>query len=205
MVIVGVVSDDRALVRAVCGGVREARGFELGPRPEIVCVDLETPGAFALLRRARAEVIALTASGDGVLVRRALRFGAVDCLAVLFAGERLRWALVAARRRAAVAAGRLSQPEIDALRRGHSGRWLPRGVDQRRLDQMRAALRLRGGPLTAEAAGAAIGIKRTTARRYLEYLVTVGEASAAERALGPGRPTKESETGRTTPAWRATR
>src|SRR5262249_40200921 len=152
---------------------------------------LSAASAFDVLRRVRGEVIALTTSGDAGLVRRALRFGAVDCLTVPFAAERLRWALVAARRRAAGGGGRLAPPEVDALRRGHAGRWLPRGLDARRLDQVRAAPRLRGGPMTAETTAAAIGIERTTARRYLEYLLTIGEVSVSERSAGPGRPTKE--------------
>ena len=55
---------------------------------------------------------------------------------------------------------------------------------------MRALLRDRGQPLTAEELADELGVARTTAWRYLEYLVTVGDATVELQPAGPGRPPK---------------
>lgn len=207
-----VAAADEESARRGCRYVKDEPAFELvglsgnapaalamsrTAHPDVVVLDLDLPGGLALLRRLRAEgqpveVVAVTARADAEVVRAVLRLGAVDCLVKPFTRERLRRGLALCRRRLASTAGgqRLTQEQIDALTRGHTGRWLPRGVQPRRLEQMRVALRLHGSPLTAETAGSLIAVDRTTARRYLEYLVTVGEAQVEELPDGPGRPPK---------------
>ena len=86
----------------------------------------------------------------------------------------------------------LAQRDIDELtaasRPPH--RWLPRDLDRERLEQVRCALASARRPLTAQQVGSATGVARTTARRYLEYLVTIDEATVETHCPGPGRPLK---------------
>ncbi|WP_220505379.1 hypothetical protein [Microbispora sp. H10830] len=42
--------------------------------------------------------------------------------------------------------------------------------------------------MSAQAVGAAVGVSRVTARRYLEHLVDTGVARRVPRYGGPGRP-----------------
>ena len=61
------------------------------------------------------------------------------------------------------------------------------------VDLLRAVLASARRPLTAEEVGRATGVARTTARRYLEYLVTIGETTVESQRVGPGRPFKSYE------------
>jgi response regulator of citrate/malate metabolism len=170
-------------------------------RPHLLVMDVELPGenGLALLRRLRAagsavEAIVVTASGDARVVRAAMRLGAVDYLIKPHRPERLRQALGLFLLRAACAAPgtRLEQDDIDRLTamRDSPRRWLPKDLDPQRLDQIRTAIETAGMPLTAEEVALRIGVARTTARRYLEYLVTVTEATVEQVPDGPGRPPK---------------
>ena len=65
---------------------------------------------------------------------------------------------------------------------------LPRGIDAITLDKIRSVVQTRGD-WSAEAVGEKIGASRTTARRYLEYLVTTTTELTAEVSQGAvGRP-----------------
>lgn len=208
-----VVAGTPELARLQCRLLREHRGFEvvcatadpdtaleatrtLGP--QLVLVDLElSGGGLELLRRVRwvgapVEAIATGADADADTVRAVLRLGPLDYLVKPFEPEHLRRSLGRFRRRmaASAAARGLTQEEIDALARGDTGRWLPRDLEPRRLDDVRALLRESGTPLTADELADELGVARTTAWRYLEYLVTVGDATVELQSAGPGRPPK---------------
>jgi response regulator of citrate/malate metabolism len=208
-----VVAGTEPLARLQARYVREQPGFDLicatsDParalaaastlRPHLLLVDLELAGGgLELLGTVRArgapvEAIVTGAASDPETVRAALRLGALGYLVKPFEPERLRRSLATFRRRMAVgaAARRLTQEEVDCLVRSDGGRWLPRDLDEQRLEQVRAALRLHGGPLTADELAESLGVARTTAWRYLEYLVTVGDASVELLPAGYGRPPK---------------
>ena len=207
------VAGTRPLARLQSRYVREQPGFELvcatsDPRralaavgtlrPHLALVEVGLAGAgLNLLADIRAggapvEVIVTGADPSADTVRAALRLGALDYLVQPFEPERLRRSLAAFRRRmaAGAASGPLSQDEVDELVRRDGGRWLPRDLDEQRLEEVRAALRLHGGPLTADELADSLGVARTTAWRYLEYLVTVGDASVELLPAGYGRPPK---------------
>jgi response regulator of citrate/malate metabolism len=206
------VAGTRPVARLQSRYVREQPGFELvcvtsvpgralaavrTLQPQLVLVEAGAAGGgLALLADIRAsgvpvEVI-VTGDSHPETVRAALRLGAIDYLVKPFEPERLRRSLAAFRRRMAVdaATGPLTQDEIDCLVRRDGGRWLPRDLDEQRLEEVRAALRLHGGPLTADELAEALGVARTTAWRYLEYLVTVGDASVELLPADYGRPPK---------------
>ena len=56
------------------------------------------------------------------------------------------------------------------------------------LDKIRCLFKQETGQLTADEAGEKIGASRTTARRYLEYLITTGELVADLSYGTVGRP-----------------
>lgn len=65
---------------------------------------------------------------------------------------------------------------------------LPKGIDKLTLDKVLVVLKETMQGLTAEQVGKELGVSRTTARRYLEYLVSQGDI-AADLSYGMvGRP-----------------
>jgi response regulator of citrate/malate metabolism len=95
----------------------------------------------------------------------------------------------------------MDQHAIDAARASAAPahRWLPKDITQARLDEVRSSLLAANDPISAEAIAADLGISRVTSRRYLEYLVTLGEASWNSVVAGRGRPSKVYEVGHAPP------
>ena len=216
-----VVDPDRDAARLHCRLLAQQPGFKVvgvatsasqaaamlgNLRPHLALLDIALPEGegLLLLRRLRAsgrplEVVVATASTDAEVVSAAVQLGVVDYVVKPFHSERLRQSLGRFRRRSAAAAApagtRLAQHDIDELTANsrHERRWLPRDLQPERLEQVRAVLASAGRPLTAQQVGRATGVARTTARRYLEYLVTIGETTVESQRVGPGRPFKSYE------------
>jgi len=168
-------------------------------QPELVILDLQLAGmnGLRLLRTLRgldhpAEVIAVTASASPDVVRRVVQLGVIDYLVKPFEPERLEQALgLFLRRMAALKHGRFEQTQIDAYTSSGRAapRWLPKGLAVGPLREVRGTLS-DGLATSAEEIAGRLEISRVTARRYLEYLVTVGEARVELHSAGPGRPRK---------------
>jgi response regulator of citrate/malate metabolism len=210
-----VVEDDRTVASVHCrlvarmpsftpvgvaGTAEQAHEMVSNLQPHLILLDLGLPGGsgITLLRRLRVagapvEVIAVTAASSTKVVRAALHLGVIDYLVKPFSPERLRQGLGHfLARMSALHPDRLDQTAVDMLREmGPSGaRWLPKDLSPDRLQEVQRRLRAAGSPLTAGDVGAATGIARVTARRYLEYLVTIGEAMCESVVAGRGRPRK---------------
>jgi response regulator of citrate/malate metabolism len=210
-----IVEDDPVVARMHCRFVTRVPGFEVAGvagtaataeqligslRPDLLLLDLGLPdrSGIELLRVLRGrgdevEAIAVTAASAAAVVRSTVHLGVVDYLVKPFDQERLRQSLSLFRRRMAMLSGkRLQQPEVDRLRTDGPGaqRWLPRDLSPARLEQVRSRFADATEPVTAAQLAGLLGISRVTARRYLEYLVTIGRARASAAASGPGRPTK---------------
>jgi len=65
---------------------------------------------------------------------------------------------------------------------------LPKGIDALTLDAVRQVFMPSSDAMSAEDVGVVIGASRTTARRYLEYLVSTRELEAKVRYGTVGRP-----------------
>lgn len=89
----------------------------------------------------------------------------------------------------------ITQQEVDSLLRKEvevtsniDRSMLPKGIDPLTLEKVLEVLRKVGAGLTAESVAKEIGVSRTTARRYLEHLVSI-EQIEADLAYGTvGRP-----------------
>jgi response regulator of citrate/malate metabolism len=210
-----VVEDDRVVAGVHCRFVNRVPGFAVVGatataaearaatrklRPDLILLDIGLPGedGLALLRGLRAaedavEVIAVTAASSTAAVRAAVQLGAVDYIVKPFDQDRLRKALgLFQRRMAMLETTQLAQEEVDRICSDgpNAYRWLPRDLSAERLEDIRAMLSGSGEAATAARVAAEVGVSRVTARRYLEYLVTIGQATMEPVAVGPGRPRK---------------
>lgn len=210
-----VVEDDRVVARLHCRFVARVPGFcAVGVactaaqaqemvhtlRPDLLLLDIGLPGesGIALLRRLRAdgdpvEVIVVTAATSTETVRAIVHLGALDYLVKPFDQDRLRKSLgLFQRRMGRLAGAQLAQHEVDRICSDgpNAFRWLPRDLSGARLDEIRAILSRTQRPATADTVAAEAGVARVTARRYLEYLVTIGQATMQPVVGVPGRPRK---------------
>ncbi|MGI8712405.1 MAG: response regulator [Solirubrobacteraceae bacterium] len=210
-----VVEDDRVVAGLHCRFVSRESGFSVvgvagaalqaermiaALKPDLLLLDLGLPDetGIGLLRRLRArgetvEAIVVTAASATRVVRATVHLGVVDYLVKPFDQERLRQSLALFRRRMAMLSGsRLVQDEVDQICSDgpNSRRWLPRDLSEERLAEIQRAFRSFDCPATAAEVADHSGVSRVTARRYLEYLVTIGQATTSIAAAGPGRPSK---------------
>jgi response regulator of citrate/malate metabolism len=210
-----IVEDDAVVARLHCRFIARVPGFTpIGVaataaqaermvatlHPDLMLLDLGLPGAsgVSLLRTLRGrgdatEVIAVTAATTTRTVHATVQLGVVDYVVKPFDQDRLRKALgLFQSRMAMMATTTLAQEEVDRIYSDgpNAHRWLPRDLAHDRLADVRRLLEASDGPLSAVDVAAGAGIARVTARRYLEYLVTIGQAQLDLRSDGPGRPRK---------------
>ncbi|MDT0319731.1 response regulator [Streptomyces millisiae] len=166
---------------------------------DLLLLDLYLPDGHGLrlvrsLRAAGhgADVIAVTSARDLAVVREGVSLGVVQYVLKPFTFATLRDRLVryAEFRAAAGEAG--GQEEVDralAALRAPRPAELPKGMSGPTLTSVTRVLREAGeAGVTASAAGAAVGISRITARRYLEHLVDSGRAERRPQYGQVGRP-----------------
>ncbi|MFL1406702.1 response regulator [Marinobacter sp. M1N3S26] len=173
-------------------------------RPDLVLLDVYFPdgNGLELLRELRAsdspsDVILITAAKEVDTLRSALRGGVFDYILKPLVFERLQAAIQRYRehRETLDSLGDVAQKEVDALlprtppeSAGEpAAPRLPKGIDALTLDKIREVVRT-NGDWSAEAVGQEIGASRTTARRYLEYLVSTDELTAEVTYGTVGRP-----------------
>ncbi len=171
--------------------------------PDLILLDVYFPdgSGLELLRELRAQdsrsdVILITAAKEVDTLRSALRGGVFDYILKPLVFERLEEAINRFRHQLEHLSGlnQLAQNEVDALiprsteesSTSTIGR-LPKGIDALTLEKIQEVI-ANGEPWSAEEVGSAIGASRTTARRYLEYLVGAGTLTAEVTYGNIGRP-----------------
>ena len=159
-------------------------------KPDLVLLDIQFPdgSGLDLLRQMRAaesrtDVIMVTAAKEVDSLSEALRLGVFDYVLKPLVFDRLAKALEhfkAHHRTLADPGAELSQNEVDKLLPRHQQNdqtadtlraILPKGIDQLTLDKVNTVFLENQGSFSAEQVSEEIGTSRTTARRYLEYLV----------------------------------
>ncbi|HGY9594210.1 TPA: response regulator [Vibrio campbellii] len=170
-------------------------------KPDLLLMDVYLPDGTGLeiLNTLRAnnqtcDVILITAARDVDTLQQAMRGGVVDYLLKPVMFPRLEAALqkyISQRQQLDVVES-LDQNLVDKMLQSsvsaeNAPQRLPKGIDGVTLDKIRA---LFGGEVmfTADEAGEKIGASRTTARRYLEYLISSGELEADLNYGTVGRP-----------------
>ncbi|WP_394210332.1 response regulator [Enterovibrio calviensis] len=179
-------------------------------KPELLLLDNHFPNGTGLdlLRKLRAnnsatDVILITAAKEVDTLRDALRSGVFYYILKPLVFERLQEVIAqyAAHLEKLRAMESLAQTDVDTLlpqrmtsapttdstTNTHSLR-LPKGIDVITLDKIRAVFADSDEPLNAEEVGTLIGASRTTARRYLEYMVSTLELEAQVNYGSVGRP-----------------
>lgn len=173
-------------------------------KPQLVLLDVYLPDGNGLdiLRYLRqqhqCDVILITAARDVDTLQQAMRGGVVDYLLKPVIFSRLESTLNKYKQRVSgfEQASSLDQGLVDKMFQSNSGGQdgsrnelrLPKGIDGVTLDKIRCLFKQGNDQLTADEAGEQIGASRTTARRYLEYLITTGELVADLRYGAVGRP-----------------
>jgi len=169
-------------------------------RPDLVLLDIYLPDVSGLdvLRRLRrpdgpsVDVIAVTAAKDVKTLRSAMQGGVIHYLVKPFLFETLRERLeqYAALRRRLERLAEASQGDVDqlfAMLRTEGRGGLPKGISG---PTLRLVVDVLGeaGELSAVDVAIRSGISRGTARRYLEYLATLGTVEMTLRYGATGRP-----------------
>ncbi|MFI8520427.1 response regulator [Streptomyces sp. NPDC085481] len=165
---------------------------------DLILLDLYLPDGHGLqlLRALRAaghsaDVIAVTSARDLAIVREGVSLGVVQYVLKPFTFATLRDRLARYAEFRATAGEASGQDEVDralATLRTPQPASLPKGLSAPTLEAVTRTLRGAAEGLTAAEAGAAVGISRITARRYLEHLVTEGRAARAPQYGQIGRP-----------------
>ncbi|MFJ5965948.1 response regulator [Bacillus sp. NPDC093026] len=141
------------------------------------------------------DVIIITAATETMLLRDALHYGVVHYLIKPVTAQKFAQVLTEYKEKKDLinSKNEVNQTMID-LFFGHmheeqkDDRDLPTGINSLTLDKVKKLMASEENGITAEELGEKMGASRTTARRYVEYLVTTGECRA-ELAYGIiGRP-----------------
>jgi len=169
--------------------------------PDLVLLDIYLPDISGLevIRRLRidghagVDVIAVTAAKDVQTLRAAIHGGVLHYIVKPFVFDTFRDRLerYAAVRRRLERIGEASQGEIDqlfSLLRAQGRAALPKGISAPTLTIVVDAVRATEDELTAVEVAERAGISRGTARRYLEYLATLGTVELSLRYGAAGRP-----------------
>lgn len=196
----------------LCGiahSLEDARDLIDVMAPDLILLDIYFPdgSGLDLLRELRAkdsssDVILITAAKEVESLRSALRGGVFDYILKPLVFERLEEAVSRYRDHLRHLSGliQIAQKEVDVLlpRSGDASQSkrperLPKGIDSITLDKIREVVSS-GNKWSAEEVGNAMGASRTTARRYLEFLVGMGELTAEVTYGSVGRPERRYHT-----------
>jgi response regulator of citrate/malate metabolism len=215
MISVLIVEDDEVAAEANRRYVERTGGFTvagvarsghealraLRERPvDLVLLDFYLPDTHGLelCRRMRAagllcDVIAVTSARDLSVVRAAVSVGVTQYLIKPFTyaalAEKLRrYAEFRSTMDGEVEADQVEVDRALATLRGTAGSALPKGMTLATLESVAAELRKAPGGISAQAVGAAVGVSRVTARRYLEYMIETGVARRLPHYGSVGRP-----------------
>ncbi|CAL9639499.1 response regulator [Streptomyces levis] len=178
-------------------------------RPDLILLDLYLPDIFGLdvIPRLRSaghdcDVMVISAAQEADTVRGAVRHGVADYLLKPFDFQDLRTRLerYAAQRGRLLTAVVRGQADVDRVLAGAFApaavHTLPKGMSVETAELVERALREADGTLSATECAALTGVSRVSARRYLEYFHSTGNAEVSLRYGAAGRPERRY-------AWRA--
>lgn len=140
------------------------------------------------------DVILITAAQETDTLKDVIRFGAFDYIIKPFRFERFQAVMMSYKKyhnKMKNLSKDFSQADIDNVfiyKNKKNKLLLPKGLQESTLKRVVKHLKNGKGPLSAAKLAEIIGISRVTARRYLEYLVTLGYAVVQPKYKKVGRP-----------------
>ncbi|WKA57986.1 response regulator [Planococcus shenhongbingii] len=180
----------------------EAKDWIQVLKPQLILLDVYLPDIkgtdlmpFIQLESPDSDVIFITAASETDIVKKAFRSGVSDYILKPLTFDRFKESLLMyqAKRRSLETEGPLNEESIQLLwnkSRSVSAEPLmtPKGIDPNTMSRIQKKLAASVNGFTAEEMGAACGMSRSTARRYLEHLVSE-QSAHAELLYGTiGRP-----------------
>ncbi len=188
-------------------GLEEAEDLVEIMQPDLILLDVQFPTGTGLdlLRKLRADnssidVILVTAAKEVDTLREALHGGVFDFILKPLVFERLQETLHNYRQHLnkLQALQSLDQQNVDTMlprgqvpKASQQPQRLPKGIDSITLDKIRQVLQDKDIALNASEVGDYINASRTTARRYLEYMVSSDELHAEVSYGSVGRPERK--------------
>lgn len=176
-------------------------------KPHLVLLDIYLPNTNGLdilqfIRRhyRDTDVIMITAAKELDAIREAVRSGAFDYIMKPLIFDRLQETLLRYMdfRRELIRlneSGTIDQSDVDRLLSGTAKKearsetaYLPKGIDKLTLVKIVQAISHAAEGLTTEQVAKMIGVSRSTGRRYLEHLVSLGDVYADLSYGVVGRP-----------------
>jgi response regulator of citrate/malate metabolism len=204
------------LVTGIANTIAEARLLLENLEPDLILLDIYFPESNGIdfLRELRAahrntDVILITAAREVEMLHSALQGGAFDYMIKPVFFERFQESLDNYRKykEQMEKAGTLTQEEADRLFRKSApavsldGNDVPKGIDTVTLRSILAVFAEVGnGAMSASEMGNRIGISRTTARKYLEYLIAEGILTIHLDYGTKGRPERKYRLDHDTPS-----
>ncbi|EPR37687.1 response regulator receiver and unknown domain protein [Desulfovibrio sp. X2] len=192
-------------VLGIAHSLEDARDMARALKPHLVLLDLYFPEGSGMdfLRELRLEgleidVILITAAREMEPLKEALRGGVFDYLIKPVTAERFHDCLhkFHAYRRRLRDGSAIQQHDVDSLLHPAATRplvgsgSLPKGIDTLTLGKVRGVFSADSGPVgrSADEVAVLIGVSRSTARRYLEFLISDGSLYADLVYGNVGRP-----------------
>lgn len=196
-------STNRYKVIGMASDICTARSLLGAITPDLLLLDVYLPDGNGLNLLAelrsqgiRSEVVLLTAAKEVQILEKAMQLGVFDFLVKPVLLSRLDQALsrFESRQLKLSATEELTQSVVDAFMEVPTGATkaatrLPKGVDQLTLQKIREVFDAKPqDKLTAQMVGEKLGVSRSTARRYLEFLLECNELAADQSYGSIGRP-----------------
>lgn len=196
-----IAQNERFRAVGIAKNVAEAQTMIRFLKPRLVILDNYLPDGkgIDLLKKITAnkdapDVIFVTAANDIETVREAVRCGSFDYLLKPISYDRLHDSLQRYLKYSSSLRSHdhINQRHVDALFNFQSKterlQQLPKGIDELSLEIVIQAFSSHEVTYTAESLGKELGISKTTARRYLEYLLARGHLKAEIQHGRVGRP-----------------
>lgn len=170
---------------------------------DLLLLDIYMPDELGtdLLQRIRqrfpkTDVIIITAATDKALLEKSVRYGVINYLIKPVTLDRFTETIEDYKRRKQLLenSNEVNQSLIDDFlgnKKRVEEKGFPKGIDPLTLKKVKRILAQFSGGTTADEMGQHMGASRTTARRYLEYLISVGEAKAELEYGVVGRPERK--------------
>ncbi|BDF96098.1 MULTISPECIES: response regulator [Pseudoalteromonas] len=189
-------------VVGIAANLSTANGLLQAIEPDLILLDIHLPDGNGLdllselrARAIKSDVMLLTAAKEVETLEKAMQLGACDFLVKPLMLNRLDQALARfeSRQQCLSDANEVTQSMVDTLfgsnEQTKAPVRLPKGVDQLTLRKIIDAFKEhKKTPFTAQQMGDLVGVSRSTARRYLEYLLEAEQVSADQSYGSIGRP-----------------